>query len=171
LAIASPRQLAPLRFTASRERAHSTEVESTKRRSSCQPGLWLANAPIIASIVSARRARRLWKPERLVRLGNRCPRRLAAIATKRASEPMPMIDCATQRGTTSASVNLRRAFFFLSGRRSSAVQNTAVSSRSRSASIVALLGSALTLSTADFDPAAYLPCEALVGVVAVELLI
>ncbi len=52
-----------------------------------------------------------------------------------------MIDCATQRVTTSASVSLLRAFFFLSGRRSSAVQNTAVSNRSRSASILALLGS------------------------------
>src|SRR4051812_46199778 len=50
-----------------------------------------------------------------------------------------MIDCATQRVTTSASVNLLLAFFFLTGRRSSAVQKTAVSSRSRSASIVALL--------------------------------
>jgi hypothetical protein len=37
------------------------------------------------------------------------------------------------------------------GQRSSAVQNTAASNRSRSASIVALLGSALALSTADFD--------------------
>ena len=46
---------------------------------------------------------------------------------------------ATQRVATSASVRLRRAFFAFSGRRSSAVQNTAVSSRSRSASIVALL--------------------------------
>jgi len=39
--------------------------------------------------------------------------------------------------TTSASVKLRRAFFLALGRRSSAVQNTVMSSRSRSASIVA----------------------------------
>jgi hypothetical protein len=37
-----------------------------------------------------------------------------------------MIDRATQRVTTSASVSLLRAFFFRSGRRSSVVQNTAV---------------------------------------------
>jgi hypothetical protein len=36
---------------------------------------------------------------------------------------------------------------------------------------VALLGSALVLSTVDFDLVAYLPCEALVGVAVVELLI
>jgi hypothetical protein len=58
---------------------------------------------------------------------------------------------ATQRVATSASVRLRRAFFCFSGRRSSAVQNTAVSSRSRSASIVALLGSKVRVDTADFD--------------------
>jgi hypothetical protein len=40
--------------------------------------------------------------------------------------------------TTSASVTIRRAFPGRSGRRSSAVQNTAMSSRSRSASIEAL---------------------------------
>src|SRR5436189_1395522 len=48
-----------------------------------------------------------------------------------------MIACATQSVTTSASVILRRAFSAPQGRRSSAVQNTAISSRSRSASIVA----------------------------------
>jgi len=36
---------------------------------------------------------------------------------------------------------------------------------------VAPFGSAVVFSTADFDPAAYLPCEALVGVAVVELLI
>jgi hypothetical protein len=36
---------------------------------------------------------------------------------------------------------------------------------------VALLGSALVLSTVDFDSVAYLPCEALLGLVVVELLI
>src|SRR5215207_10614750 len=50
---------------------------------------------------------------------------------------MPMIACATQSVTTSASVILRLAFSARQGRRSSAVQNTAMSSRSRSASIVA----------------------------------
>jgi hypothetical protein len=39
--------LAPARFTVSRERAHSTGVESAGSRSSCQPGLWLAKAAII----------------------------------------------------------------------------------------------------------------------------
>jgi hypothetical protein len=82
-----------------------------------------------------------------------------------------MIDCATQSVTTSASVKLLRAFPGFLGRRSSAVQNTEVSSRSRSASIVAPFGSALVLSTADFDPAAYDPCEAVTPRLAVELLI
>jgi len=48
---------------------------------------------------------------------------------------------ATQRVTTSASVTLLRAFFLASGRKSSAVQNTAVSSRSRSAGIAVPFGS------------------------------
>ena len=51
-----------------------------------------------------------------------------------------MIACATASVTTSASVRIRLAFFAGSGRRSSAVQNTAISNRSRSASIVAPLG-------------------------------
>jgi hypothetical protein len=50
---------------------------------------------------------------------------------------MSMIAWATASVTTSASVTLRLAFFLRHGRRSSAVANTAVSSRSRSASIVA----------------------------------
>lgn len=82
-----------------------------------------------------------------------------------------MIDCATQRVTTSASVSLLRAFFLLSGRRSSAVQNTAVSNRSRSASIVALLGQAVDLSTADFDRVARYPCPTSRAGRFVELLI
>src|SRR5512144_2966455 len=45
---------------------------------------------------------------------------------------------ATASVTTSASVTLRLALLRLQGRRSSAVANTAVSNRSRSASIVAL---------------------------------
>jgi len=67
------------------------------------------------------------------------------------SEEIPITAWATQRVATSASFRLRRAFLLPSGRRSSAVQNTAVSSRSRSASIVALLGSKVRLDTADFD--------------------
>src|SRR4051794_31764604 len=51
-----------------------------------------------------------------------------------------MIACATARVTTSASVTLRLAFLALLGRRSSAVQNTAMRSKSRSASIVAPRG-------------------------------
>jgi hypothetical protein len=45
------------------------------------------------------------------------------------------------------------------GRRSSAVQNTAISSRSRSASIEAPLWSSVRESTADFDLPAYEPCS------------
>src|SRR4051795_12835291 len=56
-----------------------------------------------------------------------------------------------QSATTSASVILRRAFSARSGRRSSAVQNTAISSRSRSASIVAPWGRRRDIGTADFD--------------------
>jgi hypothetical protein len=41
-----------------------------------------------------------------------------------ASDETPITAWATQTVTTSASVTLRRAFFGLSGRRSSAVQNT-----------------------------------------------
>ncbi len=48
-----------------------------------------------------------------------------------------MIDCATHSVTTSASVTMRLAFVPGLGSRSSAVQNTAMSSRSRSASIEA----------------------------------
>src|SRR5215218_9636895 len=48
-----------------------------------------------------------------------------------------MIAWATASVTTSASVTLRLAFLARSGRRSSAVANTAVRSKSRSASIVA----------------------------------
>src|SRR3954464_963710 len=50
---------------------------------------------------------------------------------------MPKSAWATHSVMTSASVILRRAFFARLGRRSSAVTNTAVSRRSRSASIVA----------------------------------
>ena len=51
------------------------------------------------------------------------------------------------------------------------MQNTEVSSRSRSASIVAPFGSAVVLSTADFDPAAYVPCDYSRLALVVELLI
>ena len=50
-----------------------------------------------------------------------------------ASELIPVIAWATQRVTTSASLRIRFAFFAACGRRSSAVQNTAISNRSRSA--------------------------------------
>jgi hypothetical protein len=65
----------------------------------------------------------------------------------------PSSACATHSVTTSASVTIRLAFFLQRGRRSSAVQNTTVSSRSRSASIVARpfgVDGAIE-STADFD--------------------
>ena len=62
-----------------------------------------------------------------------------------------MTACATASVTTSASVTLRLAFLARSGRRSSAVANTAVSSRSRSASIVAPRVDGAILGTADFD--------------------
>src|SRR5437762_7091063 len=54
---------------------------------------------------------------------------------------MSMIAWATASVTTSASVTVRLALLRRQGRRSSAAAKTAVSSRSRSASIVALLGS------------------------------
>src|SRR5438132_1301712 len=49
-----------------------------------------------------------------------------------------MIACATASVTTSASVTIRLAFLAGSGRKSSAAQNTEISNRSRSASIVSL---------------------------------
>ena len=72
--------------------------------------------------------------------GEQVPKRARATARNSRSDAMSMIAWATASVTTSASVTLRLAFFGLSGRRSSAVANTAISSRSRSASIVALLG-------------------------------
>ncbi len=155
--MASPRQLDPPRFTVSRERAHSTGVESTSRGSSCHPGLRAAKEAISASIVSASRPRRRWNPERPARAGNRRPRRFAAIFAKRSSEQIPMIDCPTQRVTTSASVSLLLAFFLPSGRRSSAVQKTAVSSRSRSASVEAPYGSAVITEHRRLRPRCSLP--------------
>jgi hypothetical protein len=62
---------------------------------------------------------------------------LAATAKKRRSDGIPMIAWATQSVTTSASVTLLAALFCRTGRRSSAVTKTVVSSRWRSASIVA----------------------------------
>jgi hypothetical protein len=55
-------------------------------------------------------------------------------------DAIPSIARAMHSVTTSASVILRLAFAARLGRRSSAVQNTAISSRSRSATIEALLG-------------------------------
>jgi hypothetical protein len=49
------------------------------------------------------------------------PRRLEATAKNRRSDGIPMIACATQSVTTSASVTLLLAFFGFEGRRSSAV--------------------------------------------------
>jgi len=60
--------------------------------------------------------------------------RLAATAENRRSDAMPMIGCATRGVTASASLTLRAALFWRSGSRSSAVTNTVLSSRSRSAS-------------------------------------
>jgi hypothetical protein len=102
-----------------------------------EPRLSLANMPISHSNVSASRRRRLKYPGCWGSLGNKCPSRFCATARNRRSDGMPMIAWATQSVTTSASVTLRAAFFRRSGRRSSAVTNTVVSSRSRSASIVA----------------------------------
>ena len=124
-------------MTVSRLRAHSTGVESINNMSSSNPGLWLANMPISHSRHSASRRRRLKYPDCWGKSGNRCPKRLAATAKNRRSDGIPMIAWATHSVTTSASVTLRAAFCLLSGRRSSAVTNTVVSSWSRSASIEA----------------------------------
>src|SRR5215212_8215428 len=75
---------------------------------------------------------------------------------------MSMIAWATASVTTSASVTLRRAFLLRHGRRSSAVANTAVSSRSRSASIVALPGRRRDIGTADFDRRCVSPAQGVV---------
>ena len=61
----------------------------------------------------------------------------ASARKRRSGDGNSMIAWATQSVTTSASVTLLAAFFGRCGRRSSAVTNTVVSSRSRSASIVA----------------------------------
>jgi hypothetical protein len=74
-------------------------------------------------------------------LREHAPRRGSATARNSRSEEMFITAWATQRVATSTSVRLLRTFICLAGRRSSAVQNTAVSSRSRLASVVALLGS------------------------------
>src|SRR5215216_3288360 len=67
------------------------------------------------------------------------------------SDGISMIACATASVTTSASVTLRLAFFSREGRRSSAVANTAVRSKSRSASIVAPRSTVRTDAPTDFD--------------------
>ena len=88
----------------------------------------------------------------LGQLGNRSCSERAASRKKRSSLVTPMITCATASVTTSASVTIHRAFLARSGRRSSAVQKTAVRSRSRSASIVAPLRvDVAELGSADFD--------------------
>ena len=61
-----------------------------------------------------------------------------------------MIACATHRVTTSASIKIRLAFFAGSGRMISSAKNTAISNRSRSASIVPPR-STVRIGTADFD--------------------
>ena len=85
-------------------------------------GLWLANTPMSHSSVSASRATALevaaWlgdPREQVARVG------VDATARNRRSDGIPMIACATQSVTTSASVTIRLAFSRRSGRRSSAV--------------------------------------------------
>jgi hypothetical protein len=85
-------------------------------------------------------------------LGNRCARRLPATARNRRSEGIPMIACATQSVTTSASVTLRAGFLVRSGsvgRDEHGREQQVKVSVHRGP-----LGSAMPISTADFAPAA-----------------
>jgi len=91
------------------------------------------------SICSVKRARRFQNASWVGSTGNSPASCRRAARRKRRSELIPNSAWATHSVMTSASVILRLAFFARMGRRSSAVTNTAVSSRSRSASIVAPL--------------------------------
>jgi hypothetical protein len=97
-------------------------------------GLILANSRIIASIAPDRRSQRLWNAVRSGRHGNKCPSWRRATRRNLASEGMPIITCATHSVTSSASEILLRVGVHRGP-----------------------LGSAVTLSTADFDLPAYRP--------------
>jgi hypothetical protein len=82
-----------------------------------------------------------------------------------------MIACATHSVTASASVILRLAFSARSGRRSSAVHNTAISSRFEVGEHRGPQRSTARIGTADFDPLRYVSFDPGRAPRAVELLI
>jgi hypothetical protein len=113
-----------------------TEVESSSTRSSWKPGLSQANTPQSQSIVSLRRRLRLW-----YRLFGQLREQVQQPLSGHRQEATVAGDAHDRLGDTKAD-DLRvcdpsAGVSGLSGKRSSAVQKTAVRSRSRSACTVA----------------------------------